>query len=193
MRALVIHAHPVPESYSAALRQTVVDTLKQNEWEVDLCDLYQENFNPILSQEERRNYHSIPENRASVESYIQRVQKADGIFFIYPVWIFGFPAILKGFLERVMVPGVAFNIEDGKIKAVQSKTNCLVCVATYGGNWLRAFMTLDPPRMIAYSNLRFYFQPNVFKYLALYDMNNADDTKRGHFLKKVKQQISQLQ
>lgn len=192
MRAFVLHAHPDPESFSTSLRSTVCSSLEQNGWEIDLCDLYEENFNPVLSREERQGYHSIPENRKPVQHYIDRIQSADGIFFVYPVWIFGFPAIMKGFLDRVMVPGVAFDIIDGKLKPVKSITKYVVCVATYGGPRIRALMTLDPPRMIANSNFRFYFTPKVFKYLALYDMNNVTEDKLKQFLNRVKIAIGTL-
>ncbi len=192
MRAFVLHAHPVPESFSGALRHTVVDTLESKGWDVDLCDLYKENFNPILSAEERRNYHTVPANQQPVASYVERFQRADGLFLVYPVWIFGFPAILKGFFDRVMLPGVAFELDDGNLRPVSSSIDYVYAVATYGGTRLRAALTLDPPRQVVNNNFRFYCRPKVLRYLALYDMNNADETRRRNFIKKVKNEVTKL-
>ena len=61
-RALVLFAHPCEESFGAALHRTVVDTLTERGWDVDDCDLYAENFQPVLTTEERRGYHDEPAN-----------------------------------------------------------------------------------------------------------------------------------
>ena len=66
MRALVLYAHPVPDSFSAALHRTVVSTLDSRGWEIDDCDLYAEGFNPVLTEEERRNYHDETINTGPV-------------------------------------------------------------------------------------------------------------------------------
>ena len=63
-RALVVFAHPVPESLNAAAHSVIVDTLEAGGWEVDDCDLYAEKFDPVLTTEERRNYHNTEINTA---------------------------------------------------------------------------------------------------------------------------------
>ena len=193
MRAHVIFAHPVPESFSSALHEKVVTTLEAGGWEVDDCDLNAEGFSPVLTTEERRNYHEESINIDPVRPYVERLQKADGLFFVFPVWNFGYPAILKGYFDRVFLPGVSFDIVDGKVRGKLDNVKTLVAVTTYGGNRIRAFLAGDPPRKCMTRPVRFVMNRNVrMKYLALYDMNRNGDDKRRSFLDRVGTEIGAL-
>jgi NAD(P)H dehydrogenase (quinone) len=68
MRVMVVYAHPLDDSFNAALHRTVVNALRESGHEVDDCDLYAENFNPVMSAEERRHYHDETRNRAPVSA-----------------------------------------------------------------------------------------------------------------------------
>ena len=190
MRALVIFAHPVEDSFSAALHRTVVDSLTQKGWEVDDCDLYKEDFNPVLSANERRGYHDYPENVEPVQDYVERLTGADALFLVFPVWIFGFPAILKGFFDRVCVPGVAFRLENGLVQPNLENIRKLVAVTTYGGTRMRAFLAGDPPRKVVGRSIRYYCRNASLEYLALYDMNRASHERRSRFLRHVANRIA---
>ncbi len=192
MKSLVVFAHPVPESFSASLHQAVLDELAHKGWEVDDIDLYKVGFDPILSEHERRIYHDEPDNIEPVKEYVEKLQNTEALFLIFPVWIFGFPAILKGFFDRVCVPGVAFKLSEGKLAPNLRNIRTLVAVTTYGGTRLRAFLAGDPPRKVVTRSVRFYCQPQTLKYLALYDMNRADHTKRTNFLTHVRNEIKSL-
>ena len=189
MRALVLFAHPVPDSYSASLHRIVVDTLEGRGWEVDDCDLYAERFNPVLSLEERRSYHDEPGNVAPVKKYVDRLQSAQALVLVFPVWIFGFPAILKGFFDRVCLPGVAFRLVDGRVAPNLQNIRSLAAVTTYGGTRLRALLAGDPPRRIVTRSVRFYCQPDRTRYLALYDMNRATEHRLKAFQKRVQSEF----
>ena len=104
-RVLVLFAHPCPESFSAALHHEVVDTLQGRGWEVDDCDLNREGFSPVLTEAERRGYHEVGQNIAPVRDYVERLRAAEALVMVFPVWNFGYPAILKGFLDRAMLVG----------------------------------------------------------------------------------------
>ncbi|MEL6745166.1 MAG: NAD(P)H-dependent oxidoreductase [Pseudomonadota bacterium] len=193
MRALVVFAHPCPESFSAALHKRVVATLEKSGWDVDDCDLNAEGFSPVLTEEERRNYHEETTNVEPVRPYVERLQKADGLFFVYPVWNFGYPAILKGFFDRVFLPGVSFDIVDGKVRGKLDNIKTLAAVTTYGGTRVRAFLAGDPPRKCMTRPVRFVVNRAAqMKYLALYDMNRASDQKRASFLDRVDNEIGAL-
>ncbi len=192
-RALVLYAHPCPESFSAALHQTVVDTLTERGWQVDNCDLYSENFNPVLTQAERRGYHDQATNTDAVADYVARVKQAEALILVFPVWNFGYPAILKGFLDRVFLPGVSFTIENGQLAGNLRHVRKLAAVTTYGGDWKRATLTGNPPKRSVMRHLRALVHPLArCRYLALYGMNNADDAKRTAFLARVEAQMAVL-
>ncbi len=193
MRALVVFSHPVPESFSAALHQRVVKTLSEGGWEVDDCDLYAEGFQPVLTTGERRGYHAEPDNLAPVASYVERLRAADALVLVFPVWNFGYPAMLKGFFDRVFLPGVSFKIGDGKVGGALHNITKLAAVTTYGGARIRALYVGDPPRKVVTRAVRHVIHPRAKRrYLALYDMNRADDAKRAAFLAKVEREMEQF-
>jgi NAD(P)H dehydrogenase (quinone) len=191
-RALVLFAHPCPESFSAALHETVVSTLIGRGWEVDDCDLNAEGFNPVLTEAERRGYHDVATNQAPVQSYVDRVMRAQALVLVFPVWNFGYPAILKGFFDRVFLPGVSFRIENGVVKANLTHIRKLAAVTTYGGARSRAFLAGDPPRHVVKRALWGVTRPDKLRYLALYDMNRATDVQRGRFLSTVKTEMERF-
>jgi NAD(P)H dehydrogenase (quinone) len=109
VRVLVLFAHPVETSFGAALHAKVLATLRSVGHEVDDCDLYAEGFDPVMSRQDRIEYHNVGLNRARVAPYADRLLAAEALVLSYPVWNMGFPAILKGFLDRVFLPGVSFD------------------------------------------------------------------------------------
>lgn len=193
MRVLVLYAHPDPESYVAALHRSVVATLGAGGHEVDDCDLYAEGFDPVLSLAERRGYHAVPGNRAPVETYVERLERAQGLVLVNPVWNFGFPAIMKGFLDRVFLPGVSFRIENGRVAPNLSNIRLLISVTTYGAARWRAFVMGDPPRKCVMRMLRVLAAPTArAHYLAHYDMNRSTPESRRLFLDRVERTFASL-
>lgn len=192
MRALVLFAHPCPESLSAALHARVVETLKACGWEVDDCDLNAEGFDPVLGEAERRGYHEVPANCGPVAGHVARLQAAQALVLVFPVWNFGFPAILKGYFDRVFLPGVSFRLEDGRVKPNLTHISRLAAVTTYGGTRWRAFMAGDPPRKIVRRAVWHVTRPEKMRYLALYDMNRATRADHAAFLDRVGREMETL-
>ena len=149
MHVLVLYCHPVETSYHAALHAEVLSNLKAAGHTVDDCDLYAEGFNPVLSREERIGYHDVPSNQLPLAPYVERLRKADAIVLCFPTWCFGLPAMLKGFFDRVFVPGVAFDMSDPKnVKPALTHIQRISAVVTYGRpRWMAMYMG-DPPRKI---------------------------------------------
>jgi NAD(P)H dehydrogenase (quinone) len=184
-RVMVIFAHPVPESFSSALHTRVVETLKSGGWQVDDCDLYAEDFPAIMSCEDRRRYHDESININPVKDYVERLRAAQAIVFVFPVWNFGYPAIMKGFFDRVFLPGVTFRLKDGEVSPALTNIRKLAAVTTYGGTRLRAFLAGDPPRKLMTRPVRYVTGGAPVTYLALYDMNRATNDKRLSFMNRV--------
>lgn len=193
MRVLVISAHPLPESYNAALRAAAVEGLRAAGHEVDDCDLYAENFNPVLTAEERRGYHEIPGNRAPVETYVRRLEQADAVVLCFPTWCFNIPAMLKGFFDRVLLPGVSFRLEDGVAKPNLTNIRRIAAITTYGRPLWTALLMGDPPRKasVRYLNMLTGFKAKT-EYLALHDMNRATDAQRARFLRRVRERMERF-
>jgi putative NADPH-quinone reductase len=191
-KALVLFAHPCAESFSASLHGAVVTALRGRGWEVDDCDLNAEGFSPVLTTEERRAYHDVAINTAPVQPYVDRLRAAEALVLVFPVWNFGFPAILKGFFDRVFLPGVSFRLQDGRVHPNLHNIRRLAAVTTYGGTRLRAFMAGDPPRRIVTRAVWHVTRPERTQYHALYDMNRATDAQRRAFLTRVTAGMARL-
>ncbi|MEM9551662.1 MAG: NAD(P)H-dependent oxidoreductase [Pseudomonadota bacterium] len=192
IRALVLSAHPVAESFNQSLHAKTVDTLTARGWDVDDCDLYAEGFDPVMDAGERRAYHDMPDNIEPVKPYVDRLQAADALIMVFPVWNFGYPAILKGFLDRVFLPGVSFRLENGKVKPNLTRIQRLAAVTTYGGTRMRAILAGDPPRKCVTRAVWHVCRPRSMQYIALYDMNRASDARRRAFLSQVGQKLERL-
>lgn len=191
-RALVLFAHPVPESFSATLHRKVVDTLTKRGWQIDDCDLYAEGFNPVLTTEERRGYHDTATNTAPVQPYVDRLRAANVLIMVFPVWNYGYPAILKGFFDCVFLPGVSFDLKDGGVAPALQNIRKLAAVTTYGGTRLRSFLAGDPPRKVVTRAVAHVSRAGKTRYLALYDMNNAKQAQHAAFLNRVQSEMEQF-
>jgi len=107
MKILVILAHPNPASFNAAIAQTVVQTLTADGHEVRFHDLYSEGFDPVLPVAEMCKDAVLP---PLVAQHIADLVNADGIVIVHPSWWGQPPAILKGWLDRVLRQDVAYRL-----------------------------------------------------------------------------------
>ncbi len=127
MKILVVHAHPEPTSFTTAMKDRAVSTLQRAGHEVDVSDLYAEGFNPVagrhdfhtVADSERFHYQAEQAEAAAHNGFADdlrreqaRVAAADGFVFVFPIWWGGVPAILKGWFDRVLAYGFAY--EDGR-------------------------------------------------------------------------------
>ena len=190
MRVHVVHAHPVESSYNRALFQAVIEGLAAAGHEVDPLNLYEEDFPAVMTREERLAYHDVPGNLTPLtKPYVERLRAAEAIVIVHPVWNYGYPAILKGYFDRIFLPGVSFVMEGGgdrgTIRPGLSNIRKVAFVTTYGGNRLRTLLMGDPPRRIAmrWGWATFRARP---QYLALYDMNNCTPRHLEGFLGRVR-------
>lgn len=194
MRVLVLYAHPVETSFHAKLHARVVESLRAAGHAVDDCDLYAENFNPVLGREERLNYHNTAVNRAPAQAYVDRLLAAEALVLCFPVWCFGLPAILKGWFDRVLMPGVAFDISDpAAVKPGLTHLKSIAAVTTYGRPRWMAFFMGDPPRKVITRYLRALTGGRTrIRYHAYYHMNVATPEKLARHLERIAGLIRRL-
>ena len=192
VRVLVLFAHPVETSFGASLHAKVVETLRARGHEVDDCDLNAEGFDPVMTRQDRLDYYDVPGNRGRVAPYVDRLLKSDALIFSFPVWNMGFPAILKGFVDKVFLPGVSFNLkDDGSYVPCLHNVKRLGAVCTYGGARWTTFLMGDPPRRFLQRSMRLNCAPGTrCDYLAHYDMDHTTPERRTRFLKTVERKFS---
>lgn len=194
MHVLVVYCHPVETSFHAALHREVLVNLHAAGHTVDDCDLYAEGFDPVLSRAERLAYHDVPANQLPLAPYVERLRKADAIVFCFPTWCFGLPAMLKGYFDRLFMPGVAFDISDpADVKPMLTHIRRIAAVVTYGRpRWLAWYMG-DPPRKIVTRYMR-RLTGNAARvdFHACYHLNVASAPRLQRFLGRVGQAMARF-
>ena len=132
MRVLVVYAHPNPASFCHALLRRVESALDEAGHEVRVKDLYAEGFNPVLSAAElgALNDGRVPEVIAHEQAALAW---AEALVFIYPLWWFGTPAILKGWFDKTLTHGFAFEYGPGGQRGLLAARRALVLIAAGSG------------------------------------------------------------
>lgn len=194
MRTLVLYCHPRTDSFNAAVHARVCAVLREAGHEVDDCDLYAEGFDPVLSAEERGRYHEVPANREPVAGYVQRLLDAEVLILVFPVWNFGLPAMLKGYFDRVLLPGVSFDMSDPKrLRPGLTHLKHIVAITTYGSPRWRAWWLGDAPRALVKRLLyRLTDGRARVRYVPCYGMNVAGAEQRGAFIERAAMAIRRI-
>ena len=196
MRVLVLYAHPLADSFAAALHRTIVDELRRNGHEIDDCDLYAEGFDPVLSAPERRSYNAPNPDLATVADHVARLKAAEALVLCFPTWWYGMPAILKGYFDRVWAQGVAFRLKErgGVIEPALTHIGKVWVVTTYGSPWWLIRLVLrDPVRAVILGGLARLCRRGVeTRFLALYNIDTAPRAKTAAFLARVERAFARF-
>ncbi len=194
MKALVVYCHPDPGSFSAAVKSAIIDQLEKSGAEIRLIDLYGEGFNPLLSQTEWQGYENIDTNADGVKEHTDAVLWCDTLIFVYPTWWYGHPAMLKGWLDRVLIPGVAFHMpEGGAIKPGLHNIRRLAVFTTCGASWWLTRFVGSPGRKIILRGIGLLCHPAAKKiFCAHYLMDSSTDASRARQLERVGRAVRRM-
>ncbi len=197
MRLLVVFCHPSSESFGAALFETACRTLRAAGHELRVHDLYREGFDPVLNQREWDDY--LLRTRTIIDrnpGHIEDLIWSEGLVVIYPTWFYGPPAMLKGWLERVWLPGVAFEVADARLRRPKGKLGNIrlfVGITTSGSPWWWLRIIRDPGRNLWTRGLRPLLSPKCrVIWRQLYDMNNTSERNRVGFLACVERTLQRI-
>jgi NAD(P)H dehydrogenase (quinone) len=197
MRLLVVFCHPDPDSYGAAIFRTACDALRAAGHELRIIDLYAEGFDPVFTREEKRSYLTdTAQNISGVASHVEALRWAEGWVAIYPTWFYGLPAMLKGWLDRVWLPGVTFQVASAKKRTIRGELQNIrrfVGITTSGSPWWWLRVIGDPGRSLLMKGLRpLYARGCRMTWLQLHDMNHVTAADREAFLAKVDRTLRTL-
>lgn len=132
MRILVVFDHPYQQSYCAALLQAIREGAAAAGHELDLIDLFREGFDPVLKQEELKRYAEGYTDDPQVIDYQKRIDEADHLVLIFPIWWQVMPALTKGFLDRVLLPPWAFEETEGIVPSGKLRHLSATVLTTMG-------------------------------------------------------------
>ncbi|PLX36339.1 MAG: NAD(P)H dehydrogenase [Hyphomicrobiales bacterium] len=193
MKILLVHCHPVAESYVTAIAKRLAQHLRSEGHDVDHLDLYGEGFDPVMSADERRAYNDLTAGEHPLPDHARRLGDAEAILFVYPTWWYGLPAMLKGWLDRVWAPGTAFEIspDNGPIRPLLTQiTHCAV-VTTCGAPRWWSWMVGHPGRKTLLRGIRALFHKRCRTlFLAHYLMDISTPESRAAFLEKVERRVT---
>ncbi|MBP1989873.1 NAD(P)H-dependent oxidoreductase [Paenibacillus eucommiae] len=144
MKVLVIYTHPNHNSLSYAFLQNVIKGIGENSHikELDVLDLYEEEFDPILvfnEHKRRRDMHAEP----SLEKYRQQIIWADKIVFVYPIWWGRPPAMLMGYIDQMFASNFAYRDKGGLLPEGLLKGKSVVCISSMKGPALYPLLFLN--------------------------------------------------
>lgn len=110
MKVLVIYAHPYDKSFNREVLNTVENLLNVEKIDYYIIDLYKNKFNPIYSTEELALFKYGKTTDEQVNKYQKVLKEADKLIFIFPIWWNETPAIIKGFIDKVMKKRFAYDV-----------------------------------------------------------------------------------
>ncbi len=196
MRALVVYCHPRSDSFTAAVRDRVLEGLSQAGAEVRVQDLYAMGFDPVMGGQEHAEYEDEAINQHPVAREIVDLDWCDTLIFVYPTWWYGLPAMLKGWLDRVLVPGVAFLMPDAtsaNIRPGLTHITRLAVFTTCGASWWLTRMIGAPGRRTILRGVRLLCAKGCkTAFAAHYLMDSSTPESRAAHLAKVDRKLERF-
>jgi len=195
MKAYVVYCHPLQTSFLAAARDRVLAGLAAAGHEVRVTDLYADNFRPELSAWERTHHLDPPETKPEIAEYADNLRWCDALVLVYPTWWGGQPAMLKGWIDRVWVAGVAYELPPGaiRIRPLLRNIRRLVVVTTHGSSKLINVAQGESGKRVVTRALRVLCHRRArTKWIAFYGIDRASDSDRSQFLDRVEHSLRSL-
>ena len=191
----VVYCHPSTTSFTAAVRDRALAGLHGGSHDVRVTDLYADDFRPELSAWERTHHLSPPDTKPEIAAYADNLRWCDALVFIYPTWWAGQPAMLKGWIDRVWVAGVAYELPAGatRIRPLVKNIRRLVVITTHGSSKLINSLEGEGGKRIVNRSLRVLCSKRArTKWIALYSIDTTSDPRRAAHLERVEKAMRTL-
>ena len=192
MRVLLVHCHPLSDSYGAALRDAAARGLESAGHTVVLRDLYAEGFRPAMTGAERRAHMIVGENVRGLEDHAEVLRRADALVLVHPSWWFGMPAMLKGWFDRLWRVGVAWVPDaNGAIRPGLANIRRIAVVTTYGSpRWLLWYVSWPDHKLIARGIRRLCAPRCRLDWIYLSAIENRQPAELRRFLERVERRFA---
>lgn len=127
MKNLIIYTHFDKKSFTNAVCTEIISVLKNRKQEVKIIDLYADNYNPVLQSSDLKFGHTGENAPKDTIHYQEMIKWADHLIFVFPLWWYQMPAILKGFIDRTFIDNFAFKYdENGKTALLSDKKTTIL-------------------------------------------------------------------
>ena len=194
MRCLVVIAHPLPGSLTHALAAEAIRLLEAAGHEVVVEDLCATGFAPALTAAERGGYYAGAYDGSAVVGEAARLAAAEALVLVFPTWWFGFPAVLKGWFDRVWAPGVAYDHASdlGSIRPRLHRLRRTLAITTLGSPWWVDRLVLRRPvrRVLKTALLGTCAPRSAFDMLSLYGAERLSAAQVQRFNARIARALS---
>lgn len=195
MRVVVVFNHPYKGSYCNAILHSVTAGLESAGHEVDLMHLDNDSFNPVMSASDLKDFVDHRPRSPQVVDYVERLKQAHYLIFIFPIWWDLMPAMTKGFIDKVLFPGVFYdhhprgfglvplmkNLKGITIITTMNKPGIMYSLMI--GNLIRKAMLRSVFKTIGYKNLR---------WISFTSVKSVSQEKRKKWLTNLENSFAKL-
>lgn len=196
MNILIVFNHPYEGSYCNSLLNAVQKGLQMASHTIDLIHLDHEKFNPVMSAQDLRAFRDRKPVDYQVINYQERLQNADHLIFIFPIWWELMPALMKGFIDKVIFPGLAYdysNASNTRMKPLLKNIKGVTVITTMNtpgfiyrwlfGNAIQKALIRGTFWKLGYKNR---------KWISFNRVKMVSQEKREEWLQKLEKQFSRL-
>ena len=195
MRTVIVFNHPYEGSYCNAILKAVTNGLLKSNHEVDLMHLDRDKFNPVMSEADLKAFVNHKPIDPQVIDYNERLKKADNLIFIFPIWWDLMPATTKGFVDRVLSPGIVYdhhprgfglvpllkNLKSVTIITTMNKPKIMYSLLI--GNLIRKAMLKSVFKTMGYKNLN---------WISFTSVKSVSQEKREKWLTDIENRFSKF-
>lgn len=187
----IVLAHPWHGSFNKSILDSIVSKLEEGNRKYNIIDLNKENFDPVFREEELKLYKDGGFADDQVGDYQKILNSSSELIVIFPIWWYNMPAILKGFIDKVMLRGFAYNKNSAGflIGSLENIKRTFVITTSEAPTWYLKFMGNPIKRVLTGSTLKQIGLKNI-KWFNSENTTSDSNEKRQKFLDKVISKIS---
>lgn len=196
MKVVIVFNHPYEGSFCNAILNSVTTGLQKSKHTIDIIHLDKEGFNPVMTGADLKAFRDKKPVDPKVIEYNNRIKNADHLIFIFPIWWELMPAMTKGFVDKVIFPGIAYDYKDASntlMKPLWNNLQGFTMITTMNtpnylywllfGNAVKKAMLLGTFWKIGYENR---------KWISFNQVKQVSDTKRKKWLSELEHKFASI-
>lgn len=181
MKTLIITAQPSSTGFTHTLAAQYAGTKNNTEITAEIINLYSEEYTlPFLRFEDKRDIE-MPENAQKLQ---KKIEEAEELVFIFPLWWGSMPAILKNFFDTVFASGFAFQYENGRPKGLLTEKTAKIIITHDAPSWMYWILSFPIKKLIT-KNILSFCGIKTSDFLTFGSISKASDDERNDIIKKI--------
>lgn len=194
MKTLIVYNHPYEGSYNHAILEAVIKGVEKAQEEYDVIDLDKENFNPVMTSADLLGFVKHQAVDPMAVRYAEKIKQADHLVFIFPIWWELMPAMTKGFIDKVIYPGLTYNYQDNGISMVSTLPNLQSTTVITTMNTPKIMYKFTYGNALKKAMIKGTFKKSGFKnvkWLSLNMVKMVKPEKRQKWLDRIEKKFAQ--